>query len=86
VTGLAPGLAAKVLVPIGKASKRVIPQAALVRRGELVAVKVVDAQGQPRLRQVRVGPAVRTEDGQALVEVLAGLSDGEQVLLSRLAL
>jgi RND family efflux transporter MFP subunit len=36
--GLAPGVAAKVLIPIGKANKRVIPEAALVRRGELVAV------------------------------------------------
>jgi RND family efflux transporter MFP subunit len=85
LAGLAPGVAAKVLVPIGKASRRVIPQAALLRRGELVAVNVLTRDGQPQLRQVRVGPAVRTADGQMLVEVLAGLSDGEQVLLNPLA-
>ena len=83
--GLTPGMAAKVLIPVGKASKRVIPEAALVRRGELVAVNVATPQGQPQLRQVRVGPSVRTPDGQKLVEVLAGLSDGEAVLLNPLA-
>jgi RND family efflux transporter MFP subunit len=83
--GLTPGMAAKVLIPVGKASKRVIPESALVRRGELVAVNVATAQGQPQLRQVRVGPSVRTPDGQKLVEVLAGLSDGETVLLNPLA-
>jgi RND family efflux transporter MFP subunit len=85
VSGLAPGMAAKVLIPIGKANRRVIPEAALVRRGELVAVNVLTPQGTPQLRQVRIGPALRTSDGQALVEVLAGLSDGEQVLINPLA-
>jgi RND family efflux transporter MFP subunit len=85
VPGLAPGVAAKVLVPIGKASKRVIPEAALVRRGGLVVVNVLTPQGQVQLRQVRIGPAVRTADGERLAEVLAGLSDGEQVLLNPLA-
>jgi RND family efflux transporter MFP subunit len=85
VAGLAPGVAAKVLIPIGKASKRVIPETALIRRGELVAVNVTTPQGQPQLRQVRVGPSVRTADGQKFVEVLAGLTDGEQVLLNPLA-
>jgi hypothetical protein len=85
VAGLAPGVAAKVLIPIGKASKRVIPETALVRRGELVAVNVLTPQGQPQLRQVRVGPGVHAADGQKLVEVLAGLTDGEQVLLNPLA-
>ena len=85
VPGLAPGVAAKVLVPIGKVSKRVIPEATLVRRGELVAVNVATPQGTPQLRQVRVGPSVRTADGQKFVEILAGLADGEQVLLNPLA-
>jgi multidrug efflux pump subunit AcrA (membrane-fusion protein) len=85
VPGLAPGVAAKVLIPIGRASKRVIPEAALLRRGELIAVNVVTPQGPPQLRQVRVGPGVRTADGQQFVEILAGLADGEQVLLNPLA-
>jgi len=34
---------------------------------------------------VRIGPSVRTADGEQLVEVLAGLVDGERVLLNPLA-
>jgi RND family efflux transporter MFP subunit len=83
--GIAPGVAAKVLIPIGRANKRVIPESALIRRGELVAVNVATAQGQSQLRQVRIGPSVRTADGKSFVEVLAGLTDGEQVLLNPLA-
>jgi RND family efflux transporter MFP subunit len=85
VPGLVPGVAAKVLIPIGQAKKRVVPESALVRRGELVAVNVKTAQGDAQLRQVRVGQNVRTAEGHAYVEVLAGLSDGEQVLLNPLA-
>ena len=83
--GLTPGMAAKVLIPIGKATKRVVPESALVRRGELTAVNVKTAQGEAQLRQVRLGQSVRTAEGQNYVEVLAGLSDGEQVLLNPLA-
>ena len=78
-------MAAKVLIPIGRSSKRVIPAATLVRRGELVAVNVLTPQGEAQLRQVRVGPALPATDGKMLVEVLAGLSDGERVLLNPLA-
>jgi RND family efflux transporter MFP subunit len=85
VPGITPGVAAKVLIPIGTANKRVIPESALIRRGELVAVNVALPQGQPQLRQIRIGPGVRTADGKSYVEVLAGLTDGEQVLLNPLA-
>ena len=72
--GIVPGTAAKVLVPIGRSRKLVVPAAAVVRRGELTAVYVlVDSTRQ--LRQVRVGNRV---DGDA-VEVLAGLAAGERV-------
>jgi len=84
-SGLAPGAAAKVLIPIGMSAKRVIPEAALVRRGELISVNVTTPTGQPQLRQVRVGRSVHTADGEQLVEVLAGLADGERVLLNPLA-
>jgi hypothetical protein len=80
-SSVAPGAAAKILVPIGRARKLVIPSAALIRRGELTAVNVVAADGQVQLRQVRVGPLV----GDGLIEILAGLSDGERVLPAPLA-
>lgn len=71
-----PGAAAKILVPVGRARKLVVPASALIRRGELTAVNVLSADGKPQLRQVRIGPSV----GDGGVEVLAGLNDGERVL------
>lgn len=75
-SGIVPGTAAKVLVPIGRSRKLVVPAAAVVRRGELTAVYVL-ADNTRQLRQVRVGNRV---DGDA-VEVLAGLAAGERVAL-----
>lgn len=79
--GVTPGAAAKILIPVGRTRKLVLPGSALIRRGELTAVNVVTADGKPRLRQVRIGSAVAGGG----VEVLAGLSDGERVLLNPLA-
>jgi RND family efflux transporter MFP subunit len=79
--GITPGASAKILVPVGRTRKLVLPQSALIRRGELTAVNVVAADGRPQLRQIRVGNTVA--DGG--VEVLAGLGDGERVLLNPLA-
>lgn len=76
MAGVVPGATAKVLVPIGRARKLVVPASALIRRGELTAVNVLTADGKPQLRQVRVGTSV----GDSGVEVLAGLSAGERVL------
>jgi len=72
--GIVPGTAAKVLVPIGRSRKLVVPAAAVFRRGELTAVYVL-AGGTRQLRQVRLGQRV---DGDAF-EVLAGLVAGERV-------
>lgn len=60
----------------GAASKLVLPQVAVVRRGELTAVYVVVGNGFS-LRAVRLGAAQGT-DG---VEVLAGVLAGEVVAL-----
>ena len=79
--GITPGAAAKILVPVGRTRKLVLPQSALIRRGELTAVNVVAADGRPQLRQIRVGNTVA--DGG--IEVLAGLGDGERVLINPLA-
>jgi RND family efflux transporter MFP subunit len=78
---VAPGAAAKILVPVGRARKLVIPAAALIRRGELTAVNVEANDGPVQLRQVRVGATV----GDGLIEVLAGLSEGDKVLPAPLA-
>jgi RND family efflux transporter MFP subunit len=81
VEGLAPGMFARVWVPVtplapnAKDARVFLPLTAIVRRAEMTGVYVMDAQGQPRLRQVRLG---RTT-GQT-VEVLSGVSAGEQVV------
>jgi hypothetical protein len=54
-----------------------VPRAAVLRRSEVTAVYVVGANGQPLLRQVRVG----TASDEKSIEVLAGLKAGEKVAI-----
>jgi membrane fusion protein, multidrug efflux system len=84
IEGLVPGMFARVWVPGVQAASTalktqaepvVLPLSAIVRRAEMTGVYVMDAQGKPLLRQVRLG---RTS-GQT-VEVLSGVSAGEQVV------
>jgi hypothetical protein len=55
-----------------------IPAAAVLRRGEVTAVYVVDIDGRAQLRQVRLGEPA----GSERVEVLAGLDAGEAVSIA----
>lgn len=77
--GLAPGLFARLWLPgaaAGEASGRIqVPASAVIRRAELSAVYVLDAQGKPALRQVRIG---RSDGDQ--VEILSGLMANERVV------
>jgi len=80
--GAAPGLFARLWLPAaagrdGAAGQRLmVPAKAVLRRAELSAVYVIDAKGQPLLRQVRTGRA----EGDS-VEILSGLSAGEKIAL-----
>ena len=77
VAGITPGMAARVHFITGKAQKLTVPPQAVVRRGEVAAVYVLDAKDQPRLRQVRLGePVVGGE-----IEIMAGLAAGDKVSL-----
>src|SRR5690606_4881897 len=73
----APGVAGKVLFPRAAGADAggvvTIPASAVVQRGELSAVYVLDA-ATLRLRQLRLG---RRANGE--VEVLAGLRQGETI-------
>lgn len=76
---VAPGLFARVWLPAAGAAKAgaerlFVPAGAVARRAELTGVYVVDAQGKPHLRQVRLG----RQSGDR-VEVLTGLRAGDQV-------
>ena len=73
--GLLPGQFARAFFVTGGVRALAVPATALLRRGEVTAVYVVDAEGRAQLRQVRTGEPV----GDNLVEVLSGLAGGERI-------
>lgn len=75
--GVVPGMYVRVWLAVQEqgAGRIFVPTSALVRRGELTGVYVLDAGGQARLRQVRPGPV----DG-GRVEILSGVADGDRVV------
>jgi len=77
-SGATPGMFARAWLPVaGSTDARLyVPARAVVRRAELTAVYVVGGDGRALLRQVRLGRV----SGDA-VEVLAGVSAGERVVL-----
>ena len=79
VGGLAPGLFARVWLVADSAGQKgaerlFVPTSAVLQRAEMTAVYVVNAQGKPLLRQVRLGQAAGER-----VEVLSGLRPGDKV-------
>jgi RND family efflux transporter MFP subunit len=72
---LVPGMFARLNLPLGTTRGILIPQAAVLRVGQLNMVQVV-VQGAAQRRQVKLG---RHLDHR--VEVLAGLKPGDKVLL-----
>lgn len=71
--GLFPGMFVKAAFQVGEAERMLIPVSAVMQRSEVTAV-YVSTNGDVRLRQVRIGHNLGDR-----VEVLAGLSEGEQV-------
>ncbi|MDP2133710.1 MAG: efflux RND transporter periplasmic adaptor subunit [Sulfuritalea sp.] len=78
--GVVPGSYARAHFVIGKAQKLTVPPAAILRRGEVTAVYVLDDTAGARLRQVRLGEAVPGGE----IEILAGINPGERVSLTPL--
>lgn len=75
--GAMPGQFARLWLPGGdgaRPSSPWVPLQTVVRRAEMTGLYVLDAQGRPLLRQVRLGRS----DGER-VEVLSGLREGERV-------
>ena len=59
LTGVAPGLYARLWLPVpggAGATRLSVPRSAIVRRAEMTGLYVLDAGGKPLLRQVRLGP------------------------------
>lgn len=78
IEGVTPGAYARAHFTIGQAKKMTVPPTAVLRRGEVTAVYVLDDKGAAKLRQVRLGEAVAGGE----LEVLAGVSSGERVSLN----
>lgn len=78
IEGVVPGMFARAHFTLGQVKKLTVPPAAVIRRGEVTAVYVLDAAGAARLRQVRLGEAVPGGE----LEVLAGITPGERVSLT----
>jgi hypothetical protein len=77
IDGVVPGIYARAHFVIGQARKLTVPPTAVLRRGEVTAVYVLDEKTGARLRQVRLGEAVSGGE----LEVLSGISPGERVSL-----
>jgi len=71
--GLYPGMTVKVAFAVGEAKPLLVPETALWHQGEVTGLFVLGKQGVS-LRQVRIGDRFGDR-----VEVLSGLSAGEQV-------
>lgn len=79
--GWYPGMFAKAGFVIGKSPRLLVPGSAVVHRGEVTAVYVVDGQGRVGFRAVRIGQRFANPDKSENIEILAGLQAGEQVAL-----
>jgi len=74
--GLLPGMFVKIGIVTGEEQSLLVPLEAIVERGEVTGVYMLAATGSTMFRQVRLGQ--RLING---VEVLAGLSVGDQVAI-----
>jgi RND family efflux transporter MFP subunit len=73
------GLYARVKIPLGEKKRLLVPEEALIKKGEVRAVYVVDDDGVVKMRLVRTGKQI---DGS--LEILSGLSDGETIVVKGL--
>jgi len=75
--GVRPGTFVKVAFPLGESRRLLVPSRAVIHRSELTAAYVEEKDGRISLRQIRIGRVY----GDDMTEVLAGLDEGESVVL-----
>lgn len=76
-----PGMYAEVMIPDINSPTRalpVVPKSAIIKRGSLPSVRVLDEEGKPRMRLIRTGIELDANH----VIVLSGLEPGERILTS----
>ncbi|CAB5139213.1 Probable Co/Zn/Cd efflux system membrane fusion protein [Olavius algarvensis associated proteobacterium Delta 3] len=71
------GMFARVEVPVGEAGMLLIPSSAVLQRGQLTGIYLVDEEQIARFRLIRTGKAFGDS-----VEVLSGLKDGDRFVVS----
>jgi RND family efflux transporter MFP subunit len=69
------GLFGRARISRGQRNALLIPQTALVQRGQLQGVYVIDPSGEARLAYITVGRSVGPQ-----IEVLSGIRDGEKLI------
>jgi RND family efflux transporter MFP subunit len=69
------GLYVRVKIPVGKKEVLLVPPGAVIRKGQLTGVYVVDAKGVITYRLIREG--LKSDQG---TEVLSGLSPHERII------
>ncbi|KAF0219707.1 MAG: RND family efflux transporter MFP [Geobacteraceae bacterium] len=74
--GLRSGIYGRALFPVGERKGVLVPKRAIVERGALTSLWVVDKENIARMRLVKTGREVNER-----VEVLSGLSGGERVVV-----
>jgi RND family efflux transporter MFP subunit len=77
---LYPGMFVKVGFVVGEVQRLLVPLQAIVERGEVTGLYVIDSEGRTSLRQVRLGHKFAGD-----VEVLAGVVEGDRVALNPIA-
>lgn len=71
------GMYARVILQKGKSDQILVPQEAIVKRGQLEGIFAVNQQNEAMLRWIRTGETVGGK-----VEVLSGLSEGEKYVVA----
>jgi len=67
-------------ISAGKRVAFVVPQRFVFRRYSLDYVRLADASGTPRDIVVQLGRSTTNPEGQAVVEILAGVADGDKLV------
>jgi len=78
--GLRSGLYGKVSISRGQKEILLVPASAILTRGQIQGVFVVDNQNTAHLRLVRTGASYGNR-----IEILSGLADGERILTSEVS-